>query len=162
MGDHHSNELKAQLLLHRSSPNQEEEEEMESAAAAAAAEQEGSGSRRRGKSRRMSSQARGLCGACGRCMNELLGFGGLLLVGLVLGLTLPTNPKLTDPTVARVSNVLGWTYFLAWTVSFYPQVRVRVCVCVSHVSSGWPHLIWIHTPPFTTHNTMADRHQPSP
>jgi hypothetical protein len=55
--------------------------------------------------------------------HELLGFGGLLLAGLVMGLSLPKNPRLTDPVVATVSNVMGWTYFLAWTISFYPQVR---------------------------------------
>lgn len=63
------------------------------------------------------------CARCAGWRRELLGFGVLLLVGAVMGLALPKNPKLTDPVVAAASNILGWTYFLAWTVSFYPQVR---------------------------------------
>lgn len=59
--------------------------------------------------------------------HELLGFGALLLLGLVLGLVLPnTNAELQDdPGYAALSNVLGWTYFLAWTVSFYPQLLLN-------------------------------------
>lgn len=68
----------------------------------------------------------GLCGCLRWARRELLGFGALVAAGVVLGLALPTDPKLTDPAVARVSNVLGWLYFVSWTVSFYPQV----CMCV--------------------------------
>lgn len=52
---------------------------------------------------------------------ELLGFACLIVAGVALGLLLPTNPELRGG-YARVSNVLGYTYFLAWTVSFYPQL----------------------------------------
>lgn len=37
-------------------------------------------------------------------------------------MVLPVNPNLTEP-YARISNCVGYVYFLAWTVSFYPQVR---------------------------------------
>jgi cystinosin len=58
--------------------------------------------------------------------HELLGFAALLLLGLVLGLLLPKNTQLKDdPAYAALSNVLGWTYFLAWTVSFYPQLLLN-------------------------------------
>jgi hypothetical protein len=53
----------------------------------------------------------------------------LIVAGVALGLLLPTNPELRGG-YARVSNVLGYTYFLAWTVSFYPQVCVLLCVRV--------------------------------
>lgn len=57
--------------------------------------------------------------------HELLGFAALLLLGLVLGLVLPKNTQLKDPHYAALSNFLGWTYFLAWTVSFYPQLLLN-------------------------------------
>lgn len=75
-------------------------------------------SRRRGRTRGVR-----LCGCLRWAKHELLGFGALLVTGVVLGVALPKDAKLTDPAVATVSNVLGWTYFLAWTISFYPQVR---------------------------------------
>lgn len=58
--------------------------------------------------------------------HELLGFAALLLLGLVLGLMLPKNTQLKDdPGYAALSNILGWTYFSAWTVSFYPQLLLN-------------------------------------
>merc|ERR1719382_998535 len=42
----------------------------------------------------------------------------ILVIGLSLGLSLPLSPH---TTCARISSVLGWTYFAAWTISFYPQ-----------------------------------------
>ena len=58
--------------------------------------------------------------------HQLLGYALLLLLGLVLGLTLPKNKQLQhDPGYAALSNILGWTYFLAWTVSFYPQLLLN-------------------------------------
>lgn len=58
--------------------------------------------------------------------HELLGFASLLVLGLVLGLALPKNTQLhDDPGYAVLSNILGWTYFLAWTVSFYPQLLLN-------------------------------------
>ncbi|CAE8740715.1 unnamed protein product [Polarella glacialis] len=44
---------------------------------------------------------------------------GSLLVGILVGLALSSQD--TDPGV-RFSNILGWTYFCAWSISFYPQL----------------------------------------
>eukprot|EP00048_Salpingoeca_helianthica_P021695 m.13865 g.13865 ORF g.13865 m.13865 type:complete len:317 (+) comp6301_c0_seq1:31-981(+) len=55
---------------------------------------------------------------------QMMVIGGAVFVvalGLVLGFATPTSSDLTSP-VGRISNVLGWTYFAAWSVSFYPQV----------------------------------------
>ncbi|GAB5030158.1 cystinosin ers1p repeat containing protein [Nannochloropsis oceanica] len=71
------------------------------------------------------------CGAStAQCLiwarRKLLGYVVLLLLGLVLGLALPKNKQLQhDPASAALSNILGWTYFLAWTVSFYPQLLLN-------------------------------------
>ncbi|KAL9178605.1 hypothetical protein ACHAXT_001943 [Thalassiosira profunda] len=48
----------------------------------------------------------------------------LLLGGIVLGLALPKNPSLPSRIWqwATMSNIVGYTYFLAWSASFYPQI----------------------------------------
>lgn len=45
-----------------------------------------------------------------------------LLLGLVLGLVVPGSDFIEDKVLRTVSSVIGWQYFLCWTVSFYPQV----------------------------------------
>lgn len=45
-----------------------------------------------------------------------------LLCGLFLGLVVPGSSFIEDGRVRVVSSILGWQYFLCWTVSFYPQV----------------------------------------
>ena len=52
---------------------------------------------------------------------ELTGFFLIILVGTILGLVIPPNDELTSP-YRYYSNVLGWIYFCAWSISFYPQL----------------------------------------
>lgn len=52
---------------------------------------------------------------------------GALLLGLVVGLAVPLHDSGHDHTSAesgwrRVSALFGWSYFFAWSVSFWPQV----------------------------------------
>jgi hypothetical protein len=57
---------------------------------------------------------------------QMMVIGGVVLVislGLLLGFATPTSSDLTA-TEGRISNILGWTYFAAWSLSFYPQVSV--------------------------------------
>lgn len=42
-----------------------------------------------------------------------------------MGLVLPKNDELRNPPYATVSNILGWTYFVAWGISFYPQLATN-------------------------------------
>jgi cystinosin len=42
-------------------------------------------------------------------------------IGALLASTAPSNPQLAEPW-SRISSFLGWTYFAAWSVSFYPQI----------------------------------------
>jgi cystinosin len=50
-------------------------------------------------------------------------FAFVLVVGIALGLVIPPSTSSSYPEPWRaVSNVVGWTYFIAWSVSFYPQV----------------------------------------
>jgi cystinosin len=43
-------------------------------------------------------------------------------VSVLQGLLVPDPPKIPYPW-NRVSACIGWLYFWAWSVSFYPQVR---------------------------------------
>mmetsp|Transcript_44872 Transcript_44872/g.115199 ORF Transcript_44872/g.115199 Transcript_44872/m.115199 type:complete len:307 (-) Transcript_44872:44-964(-) len=47
---------------------------------------------------------------------------GPTLVGLLYGLFGPIADTSVPTPWDRVSSVLGWSYFCAWSVSFYPQV----------------------------------------
>lgn len=50
---------------------------------------------------------------------------GALLAGIFVGLVLPCQDdgsRKVSPEYLRLSSVLGWTYFCAWSVSFYPQI----------------------------------------
>ena len=51
----------------------------------------------------------------------VLGSAVCALVALAQGLLLPNPPAIPHPW-NRVSAVVGWLYFWAWSVSFYPQV----------------------------------------
>lgn len=46
---------------------------------------------------------------------------GPWVLGTILGLTLPCNSAL-PPNISKVSEVIGWVYFSAWSISFYPQM----------------------------------------
>lgn len=48
----------------------------------------------------------------------------LLSFGVLLGCLVPVNDDLS-PGYAVFSNIIGFTYFLAWTVSFYPQIYLN-------------------------------------
>lgn len=49
-----------------------------------------------------------------------------LLAGVLLGVVLPLPETGTGSTfAARISAILGWSYFCAWTVSFYPQLLLN-------------------------------------
>ena len=50
-----------------------------------------------------------------------------IVAGLALGLAVPDDNSLELPPswLSRVSSVLGWTYFVAWSLTFYPQVRAQ-------------------------------------
>ena len=52
-------------------------------------------------------------------------FGSSILLGVILGLAVPGDSSLPSPAWRTASNLVGWTYFSAWSISFYPQVRCR-------------------------------------
>jgi len=46
----------------------------------------------------------------------------LLLGGTAVGIAAPKNPHLPSPMWQLLSSIVGYTYFLAWSASFYPQI----------------------------------------
>ena len=49
----------------------------------------------------------------------------LLLGGVILGTILPQNPALPSATWRLLSSIIGYTYFLSWSASFYPQIMMN-------------------------------------
>eukprot|EP00970_Alexandrium_tamarense_P009674 scaffold1942_cov197-Alexandrium_tamarense.AAC.6 len=113
---------------------------------------DGGGERRNATRRRRSALEKGMkrvgkkcCGLCRRMgwnvsmkydspCAILLGMMGVASVGVILGVLFPSNdatmtaPADLSPSTDDVdrwnttSNILGYTYFLSWTLSFYPQI----------------------------------------
>ncbi|RHY74216.1 hypothetical protein DYB34_013661, partial [Aphanomyces astaci] len=48
-------------------------------------------------------------------------FATIFTVGIVLGFALDATPNIPEP-YGRISSVIGWTYFAAWSMSFWPQI----------------------------------------
>ena len=46
----------------------------------------------------------------------------LLTAGIFLGCITPQNPNLPTPLTRYTSSIIGYTYFLCWSISFYPQI----------------------------------------
>jgi cystinosin len=58
----------------------------------------------------------------GDIKSVLAGLCTLIVVGASIGLATPKNHDLPSPVYRYVSAVIGYVYFLAWSISFYPQV----------------------------------------
>lgn len=58
----------------------------------------------------------------GSCCNIIVGIIPFFLTGIILGIVLPNNPSLTTPIYDTISNIIGYTSFVCWSVSFYPQI----------------------------------------
>jgi cystinosin len=58
----------------------------------------------------------------GSCKNVTKGLSLMSLVGILCGLVMPKNPDLATPWYRTISSVIGYIYFVSWSVSFYPQL----------------------------------------
>lgn len=54
----------------------------------------------------------------------MLGMVGILVVGVIFGLATPRHTKDPKPW-GTISAIIGWTYFFAWSISFYPQAYLN-------------------------------------
>jgi cystinosin len=53
------------------------------------------------------------------------GLSTMLVAGTALGLALPKNAVFPDVWYRSLSACIGYTYFLCWSVSFYPQIMTN-------------------------------------
>jgi uncharacterized protein with PQ loop repeat len=58
----------------------------------------------------------------GSCQNLIKGISLVVLLGTLLGLIMPKNTDLPSPLYRYISSIIGYTYFVSWSVSFYPQI----------------------------------------
>jgi cystinosin len=58
----------------------------------------------------------------GSCRNITQGLALLTVFGTIIGLAMPKNPALPTPWYRSLSSVIGYTYFMCWSVSYYPQI----------------------------------------
>lgn len=49
----------------------------------------------------------------------------VLSLGLLLGLTTAQSSSLPNTPWRLLSNIIGWTYFSAWSISFWPQILLN-------------------------------------
>jgi cystinosin len=80
------------------------------------------GRRRRRLHHVLSLMASPLIDDAGDLKSVLVGLCTLFVVGASIGLVTPKNPTLPSPWYRNISASIGYIYFLAWSISFYPQV----------------------------------------
>ena len=61
----------------------------------------------------------------GSCTKISGGLGSLSIVGTFLGLVLPKDDNFNGQWYSIVSSVIGYNYFVLWSVCFYPQVLLN-------------------------------------
>jgi hypothetical protein len=53
----------------------------------------------------------------------MVGMVGIVTMGIILGLIFPSSStSIENSKWITLSNILGYTYFVSWTCSFYPQI----------------------------------------
>ena len=50
------------------------------------------------------------------------GLSFIFILGTILGTIMPKNPNLSSMIYQYISSIIGYTYFICWSVSFYPQI----------------------------------------
>lgn len=58
----------------------------------------------------------------GSCESLTKGLSLAALAGAFLGIIMPQNQDLPSPLYRYISSMIGYMYFVAWSVSFYPQI----------------------------------------
>lgn len=58
----------------------------------------------------------------GSCSNLTHGLTLMMLVGALLGIVMPKNPDLPHASYRLFSSIIGYIYFVSWSVSYYPQI----------------------------------------
>ena len=73
-------------------------------------------------SRRASSFIEPFNDHTGRPESVIAGLFNLLVVGTLVGVAMPKNESLPTPWYRYLSSIVGYSYFIFWCASFYPQI----------------------------------------
>lgn len=58
----------------------------------------------------------------GSLKNLCHGFSIIAMCGTLLGILMPKDKNLPTPWYRVVSSIIGYTYFMSWSIAYYPQV----------------------------------------
>jgi len=58
----------------------------------------------------------------GSYSNIVTGLSIMFALGTITGIIMPKNPDLPHAWYRLLSSIIGYTYFVSWSVSFYPQI----------------------------------------
>jgi len=58
----------------------------------------------------------------GAAKSVVAGLFNLTVIGIIIGLIMPKNERLPTPWYRILSSIIGYTYFIFWCSSFYPQI----------------------------------------
>ena len=58
----------------------------------------------------------------GSYKNIFTGLSIMFAFGTSIGILMPKNPDLPDAWYQAISSIIGYIYFISWSVSFYPQL----------------------------------------
>jgi uncharacterized protein with PQ loop repeat len=58
----------------------------------------------------------------GSCQNLTKGLSLIILLGSFLGIIMPKDNDLPSPFYKYISSIIGYTYFVSWSYSFFPQI----------------------------------------
>jgi cystinosin len=73
-------------------------------------------------SRRASSFVEPFNDHTGKPESVIAGIFNLTVVGVLIGIVMPQNENLPTPWYRLVSSIIGYSYFIFWCASFWPQV----------------------------------------
>mmetsp|Transcript_3464 Transcript_3464/g.4602 ORF Transcript_3464/g.4602 Transcript_3464/m.4602 type:complete len:548 (+) Transcript_3464:515-2158(+) len=73
-------------------------------------------------SRRASSFVEPFNDHTGKAKSVVAGLFKLMVLGAFIGIIMPKNEKLPTPWYRITSSIVGYSYFIFWCASFYPQV----------------------------------------
>jgi cystinosin len=58
----------------------------------------------------------------GKAKSVIAGLFNLFVVGIIVGVIMPKNQALPTPWYRVLSSIIGYSYFIFWCASFYPQI----------------------------------------
>jgi len=91
----------------------------------------------------------------GSLRNLCQGFSVILLCGIILGVLMPHDETFPSPWYRSVSSIIGYTYFMSWSVSYYPQIiMVNSTGSISGLSTDATVLVMLNSLCYAIYNVF--------